>query len=225
MSQKTWDLYFLGMAQYASTKSKDPSTKCGAVVVRPDNTIAGTGYNGFPACIEDTDELYNNRELKYQLIEHCEMNAIGHTKEPVAGYTLYTHPFAPCAECVKHMLTFGIGRFVYPLATEEKLCRWGESFKKTLDILQRANRKGSFPFDEYTGAGEKRSQTLTYELQTCNYAVVHRQQMSLTPFAPAYMKQACKLQLGHVGDHILETYYGHYDVGSLMGDVIWTKEQ
>ena len=36
-----WDLWFLDMAEFVATKSKDPSTKCGAVITRPDMPIAG----------------------------------------------------------------------------------------------------------------------------------------------------------------------------------------
>jgi deoxycytidylate deaminase len=33
--------------------SKDPSTKVGAVIVRPDLTVASIGYNGFPRGMSD----------------------------------------------------------------------------------------------------------------------------------------------------------------------------
>ncbi|GHU49660.1 hypothetical protein FACS189459_1810 [Bacilli bacterium] len=36
----------MGIALLVAQKSEDPSTIVGAVIVRPDNTIASTGYNG-----------------------------------------------------------------------------------------------------------------------------------------------------------------------------------
>lgn len=95
---KKWDLRFLRLSQCISTFSKDPSTKVGAVIVRPDKTIASMGFNGFPKKLKD-DARYNDREVKYSLIVHGEINAILFAKESLTGYTLYTYPFMPyCAE-------------------------------------------------------------------------------------------------------------------------------
>lgn len=70
--QRKWDLRFLKLARDWSTYSKDPSTQTGAVVVRPDLSIAaGPGYNGFPPGVIDTPERYADRDLKYKLIIHC----------------------------------------------------------------------------------------------------------------------------------------------------------
>ncbi len=49
-----WDQYFIKMAQLISTKSKDPSTKVGCVIVGPDNEVRSTGYNGFPRGVRET---------------------------------------------------------------------------------------------------------------------------------------------------------------------------
>lgn len=43
-----WDKFFIEMAMLISSKSKDPSTKVGCVIVGPDNEVRSTGYNGFP---------------------------------------------------------------------------------------------------------------------------------------------------------------------------------
>jgi len=37
--RKSWGEWFVGLAEYVSTRSKDPSTKCGCVIVRPDKTV------------------------------------------------------------------------------------------------------------------------------------------------------------------------------------------
>ena len=125
-----WTKYFLGLAHYASTASKDPSTKAGAVIVRPDKTVVSMGFNGFPKNMDDADELYASRPEKYSRIVHCEMNALLHTREPVAGYALITWPFCPCDRCVVHMLQAGITRFVFPEPPADALSRWGESFAR-----------------------------------------------------------------------------------------------
>ena len=43
-----WDQRFIALADHIGQWSKDPSTQQGAVIVRPDKTIAATGFNGFP---------------------------------------------------------------------------------------------------------------------------------------------------------------------------------
>lgn len=52
----SWDKYFIEMAVLVSTKSKDPSTKVGCVIVGPDNEIRSTGFNGFPRGVAEMSE-------------------------------------------------------------------------------------------------------------------------------------------------------------------------
>lgn len=112
MSQETFDRWVLDVAKAVAQKSKDPSTKVGAVLVRPDNSFASVGYNGFPRRMEDKDEWWNEREEKYRRVIHAEMNALLACKEDPAGYTMYiTHQ--PCCDCAKHLAASGLGRVVY----------------------------------------------------------------------------------------------------------------
>ena len=126
----TWDEFYLGLAKYMSTRSKDPSTKVGAVIVRPDKSVCSVGYNGFPQLMPDDKELYDNREEKYSRIIHGEINALTFAREPVKGYTLYTYPFMPCDRCFVQMAQNGIVRFVSPKSTADQLTRWGPAFDK-----------------------------------------------------------------------------------------------
>lgn len=134
-----WDLRMLELARLISTWSKDPSTKCGAVITRPDRTIASVGYNGFPRGMQDTPHLYADREVKYSRVVHCEMNAVLSAREPLAGYTLYTWPFMTCDRCAVHMVQAGITRVVYPAATPEQLERWGDALTRAREIYNEAN--------------------------------------------------------------------------------------
>lgn len=126
-----WDEFYLGLAEYYSQRSKDPSTKAGGVIVRPDHSLCSAGYNGFPQKMEDKQEWYSNREEKYSRIIHAEINAKDFAKEPVKGYTLYTFPFMPCDRCMVQMVQAGIVRFVAPRATPDQLTRWGTAFDRT----------------------------------------------------------------------------------------------
>ncbi|MBT7127172.1 MAG: CMP deaminase, partial [Candidatus Thioglobus sp.] len=71
-----WDKRYLGLAAEVSTWSKDPSTQVGAVTVGSKKEVLSQGFNGFPRGIDDSDERYNNRDTKYKLVVHAEMNAI-----------------------------------------------------------------------------------------------------------------------------------------------------
>ena len=117
--QQIWDNYFLEIADVVRRKSKDTSTKCGAVIVGPDNQIVTTGFNGFPRGIEEFDPKRWTRPLKYKFVEHAERNAIYNAARfgiALTGCTLYLFgmgpPTSPCTECAKAVIQSGIVRVV-----------------------------------------------------------------------------------------------------------------
>jgi dCMP deaminase len=136
--QWKWDMRFNEMAEFVSKWSKDPSTKCGAVIVRPDRTVCSVGYNGFPRGMQDTEERLNNREDKYSRVVHCEVNAVLSAREPVHGYTLYTWPFLTCDRCAVIMIQAGIKRVVAPILPDNKIERWGKSFELSMGYYEEA---------------------------------------------------------------------------------------
>lgn len=133
-----WDAFYIGMAQYMATASKDPSTKVGAVIVRPNNTIASVGYNGFPRGMKDDPELYADRPTKYSRIVHAEMNAILNAQGSVEGCTLYTSALPPCDRCAVFVVQAGISRVVYEEPSAALADRWGDSLAKSLAIFAEA---------------------------------------------------------------------------------------
>jgi dCMP deaminase len=137
-SQRWWDLYHLHVAREIASGSKDPSTQVGAVIVRPDRTVAATGYNGFPRGIADTPDRLNNREVKYGLVVHGEINAILTAREPLHGYTLYTWPFLTCARCGLHVIQSGIKRVVAPMLPDELKERWSGSLREAQELYEEA---------------------------------------------------------------------------------------
>lgn len=125
--QRKWDKRFLALAEHVAQWSKDPNTKVGAVLVRPDRSIAATGFNGFPSAMPDED--YHDRENKYSRIIHAEMNALHFCNDQsTEGYTLYVSPMPPCDRCSVHIIQAGIKRIVAP--TYETNGRWAQSFEK-----------------------------------------------------------------------------------------------
>lgn len=139
---RKWDLRFLDLAQLVSTWSKDPSTKCGAVIVRPDRTVASVGFNGFPRGCDDDPALYADRDLKLSRVVHAEQNALLHAGESVKGYTLYSWPpgFGPsCDRCTAHIIQAGITRVVYKRVEDEGFSsRWKEAVERGLDMYDEA---------------------------------------------------------------------------------------
>lgn len=129
-----WDRRFIDLMKVAEGWSKDPSTKVGAVIVRPDLTVASIGYNGFPRGMSDDAELYADRPTKYSRIVHGEMNAILNAHGTVEGCTLYV-PFPPCDRCAVHVVQAGIARVVYEEPTADIKSRWGEAFVQTAAIF------------------------------------------------------------------------------------------
>ena len=134
-----WDLRFLTMADLIATWSKDPSTKVGAVVVRPDRTICSLGYNGFPRGVDDKREFYENRDTKLARIIHAEVNAVLSAREPLTGYTLYVSVSLPCSHCAAVIIQSGISRVVCWAPNDEFMGRWGESIGHTEQMLRQAS--------------------------------------------------------------------------------------
>ena len=137
MSNK-WDKRFLDIAKSVSTWSKDPSRKIGAIAVRS-RKILSTGYNGFPKGIEDTEERYNNRELKYQYVVHAEMNCIYNAAEngiSLRDSTLYIYGLPVCSDCALGIIQAGVSRVV--ALSEGTPDRWIEAIGKTNEVFLEA---------------------------------------------------------------------------------------
>lgn len=141
-NQQKWDLRFLELAELVARWSKDPSTKCGAVIVRPDKTVASVGFNGFPKGCDDSPELYGDRDLKLSRVVHAEQNSLLHAGESVKGYTLYSYPHGigpSCDRCTAHIIQAGIGRVVHWKVTDEGFSsRWMEACQRGLDMYAEA---------------------------------------------------------------------------------------
>lgn len=132
-----WDRRFLDLAHHISGWSRDPSTKVGAVIVRPDKTIASVGFNGFPRGVADLDERYADRPTKYRMVVHAEANAIVSAREPLHGCSLYVHPLFPCSSCAALAIQAGIVRVATP-PPEGDLERWRESFEASAEMFVEA---------------------------------------------------------------------------------------
>lgn len=137
-----WDEFFLRMAELVSSASKDPSTRCGAVIVRSDHTVASVGFNGFPKGVLDDERRYLDRDIKLEQVIHAEVNAVLLAREPLEGYTIYTWPpaYGPsCAKCTGVIIQSGIKRVVHKRDDSEFAMRWKESSDIGLRMYAEAN--------------------------------------------------------------------------------------
>src|SRR5574337_356457 len=131
-----WDKRYLDLPEYISKWSKDPSTKVGAVIADMDNCIVSLGYNGLPRYVNDSLERLENRDLKYKMIVHGEVNAMAFAERSLRGCTLYTYPFMPCSNCAGQVIQRGITRVVSYVNDNP---RWTEAFALTQQMFAEAS--------------------------------------------------------------------------------------
>jgi dCMP deaminase len=113
----SWDFYFMGVAFMSALRSKDPSTRNGAVIVDPKtNHIISSGYNGMP---NGKDDSYTwNREgtpNKYDFVLHAEENAILNATQPIKDCMMYIYSeklYMPCKGCMRLIAQAGIREII-----------------------------------------------------------------------------------------------------------------
>jgi dCMP deaminase len=135
---QTWDQYFMELADVAARRSKDQSTKLGAIVVGPDQEIRATGYNSFPRKIRDNLPERQARPWKYKFVEHAERNAIyaaARVGTPLKGCTIYC-AWPPCTDCARGIIQAGIIEIV--VRTLEVPDRWKEDMGAAMEMLLEA---------------------------------------------------------------------------------------
>lgn len=144
-SSNKWDKRYLALAKHISTWSKDPSRKIGAVAVGPKGQVLAQGYNGFPRGIDDTLTRYTNREKKYELIVHAEMNVIynaSYNGTSLDGSTLYVYGLPVCSDCAKGVIQVGVKRVV--MADLPLPEHWKKSCERTKELFDEAKIEWCF---------------------------------------------------------------------------------
>ena len=110
MTKMDWHHRFADMATLVAEWSKDESTKVGAVIVR-NRVILSTGYNGLPKGVDDLASRRADRDIKYPMTVHAEVNAILQSTTDLKDATIYvTHH--PCARCAGVIIQAGIKQVV-----------------------------------------------------------------------------------------------------------------
>ena len=140
LTAEGWGDKYINLAKEISTWSKDPSTKVGAIVVGCDGQILSQGFNGFPRGIKDSEERLNNRERKYELIVHAEMNAIYNASlngVSLKDSTLYVYGLPICNECAKGIIQVGIKKVV-AMRPKKYNIAWEESINNARSLFSEA---------------------------------------------------------------------------------------
>lgn len=111
----SWLNYFCRIVVEVASKSKDPSTKVGAIAVDLESKrILATGYNGFPAGVEESEDRWE-RPTKYDFVVHAEANIIAAAAQfgiNLKGAALFVS-MHPCVECAKLIAASGIKHIFY----------------------------------------------------------------------------------------------------------------
>jgi len=131
-----WHIRYLQLAKLVASWSKDPSTKCGSVIVNADNEIVSTGFNGFPRGIEDKTEWLYDRNTKLMMTLHAEANAILFAKQPLKDCTIYTWPMHACSQCASMIIQSGIKQHVTVMNNND---RWENSFQIAKTMFDQAH--------------------------------------------------------------------------------------
>ncbi len=126
-TRKTWDEYFLDIAEMVASRSTCFRNKVGAVIVR-DKVIVSTGYNGAPTnqpncmeigyCYRDRHQIKSGTQLERcrAVGSHAESNAVvlaARNGQATAGATIYVvgHQFI-CDQCKAIIANARIERLV-----------------------------------------------------------------------------------------------------------------
>ena len=108
-----WHLRFLKLAEEVADWSKDPSTKVACILVK-DRRIISTGFNGFPRGISDDLETLLDRDKKYEITVHAEVNAVtaaalhGVSTDGCTAYVTFT----PCSRMNRNSYQYS-SHFLY----------------------------------------------------------------------------------------------------------------
>ncbi len=108
MTRLSWDQYALNIAHAVASRSEDPYHQVGAVLMRPNHTVAAVGYNGAPSGV-DID--WSDRDARRAHVQHAEANALRYVV-PAEVSTLAT-TMMPCANCILLLAAYEIRRVVY----------------------------------------------------------------------------------------------------------------
>lgn len=161
MLSKVHHKRFLAIAYEEASKSLDPSTQVGALLVRVYHNInvqprvIEKDHNRFPNNLEYTSKRLE-RPLKYKFIEHAERNVIykyakkdkSGSEETSTDGLVMVAPWAACADCARAIIQVGI----IQLVTHKQAHDMSPDFwQKEIDIAMEMFDSAGVKVDFYDG--------------------------------------------------------------------------
>lgn len=105
---------YLREAGVFAMRSKDPSSRVGALILDSHNSVRAQGWNGAARGVSADEDCRFTRPEKYRWSVHAEQNAIANAARvgiPLDGCTMVvTHP--PCMVCANLIVQVGIKQVV-----------------------------------------------------------------------------------------------------------------
>jgi dCMP deaminase len=138
----SWDEQFMHDVYWWARRSKDPRTKIGALLVKPESKIPFSfSYNSLARKVDDNVATRWERPEKYEWVVHAEENAVlncareGHCSK---GSIMYTQG-VPCTRCADACIQGGIIEIVVHKQWQsyEKMFNWD----KWIDSAKRSEQK------------------------------------------------------------------------------------
>ncbi len=129
---------YLKQAYIYASRSQDPSTQNGAILIHPEKGIVLGASNSL---VEGSHDDVWSSERKYHYVEHAERNVLYKAARrgiPTVGLTLCC-PWFACSDCARAIVQCGINKVIgHKKIYEFASPRWKESVEIGLDILERA---------------------------------------------------------------------------------------
>jgi len=129
-----WDDYFMNLVYLLAMRSKDASTRYGAVIVNNNNRIISTGYNGFAQGINDNVPERQERPEKYFWFIHAELNAIINAKTDTEGFKMYVNGM-PCTGCANAIINAGLKKVIIDSVWDKPTDKWDAEFERVHQLF------------------------------------------------------------------------------------------
>lgn len=130
LPRMSWQEYFLGIAESVSARGDCTRSRVGAVIVRSDNIVVSTGYNGVApgrlGCLDGAcprgrqtyDQIPGYGTYENCIATHAERNAVsfalaaGRESDLVGSSCYITRK--PCKECDGYLWDVGVSMVYWP---------------------------------------------------------------------------------------------------------------
>lgn len=149
--RKSWDDYFLTLAELVATRATCDRLHAGCILVR-DNRIISTGYNGSMPGAKHCDDVGHSMSNGHCIKTiHAEINAIANAARvgisTVGALAYITH--SSCWSCIKSLVASGVKRILCKKYYENAVFEYPEDISKILeevgvDISIAVNKKNKY---------------------------------------------------------------------------------